>query len=135
MLFIALVINYLDRQVLSLTWVNFIAPEFNWTAADYGRITGIFSIVYAVSMLFAGKFIDFVGTKRGYLWAIGIWSAGACMHAFCGVLTNGIVTGDWTLSFIGARENLMMAQNVAGVSVMITTVSVWLFIAARCVLS
>lgn len=135
MLFIALVINYLDRQVLSLTWVNFIAPEFNWTAADYGRITGIFSIVYAVSMLFAGKFIDFVGTKRGYLWAIGIWSTGACMHAFCGVLTNGIVTGQWTLSFIESREHLLMAQNIAGVSVMITTVSVWLFIAARCVLS
>lgn len=135
MLFIALVINYLDRQVLSLTWVNFIAPEFNWTAADYGRITGIFSIVYAVSMLFAGKFIDYIGTKRGYLWAIGIWSAGACMHAFCGVLTDGFVTGHWTLSFLGARESLLMAQNVAGVSVMITTVSVWLFIAARCVLS
>lgn len=29
MLFVALVINYLDRQVLSLTWKNFIAPEFN----------------------------------------------------------------------------------------------------------
>lgn len=135
MLFVALVVNYLDRQVLSLTWKNFIAPEFNWTDADYGRITGVFSIVYAVSMLFAGKFIDFVGTKKGYLWAIGIWSAGACLHAFCGVLTNGIVTGDWTLSFISARENLLAAQTIGGVSVMITTVSVWLFIAARCVLS
>ena len=135
MLFIALVINYLDRQVLSLTWVNFIAPEFNWTAADYGRITGVFSIVYAISMLFAGKFIDFVGTKRGYLWAIGIWSAGACMHAFCGILTDGIVTGHWTLSFLGARENLVAAQKIGDVSVMVTTVSVWLFIAARCVLS
>ena len=135
MLFIALVINYLDRQVLSLTWVNFIAPEFNWTAADYGRITGVFSIVYAISMLFAGKFIDFVGTKRGYLWAIGIWSAGACMHAFCGILTDGIVTGHWTLSFLGARENLVAAQKIGDISVMVTTVSVWLFIAARCVLS
>lgn len=135
MLFIALVINYLDRQVLSLTWVNFIAPEFNWTAADYGRITGVFSIVYAVSMIFAGKFIDFVGTKRGYLWAIGVWSAGACLHAFCGVLTNGIITGQWTMSFIKSRELLLAAQNAGGAGVMITTVSVWLFIAARCVLS
>lgn len=135
MLFVALVVNYLDRQVLSLTWKNFIAPEFNWTDADYGRITGIFSIVYAVSMLFAGKFIDYVGTKRGYLWAIGIWSAGACMHAFCGVLTDGIVTGDWNPSFLAARENLLAAQKAADVGVMVTTVSVWLFIAARVVLS
>lgn len=135
MLFVALVINYLDRQVLSLTWKNFIAPEFNWTDADYGRITGIFSIVYAVSMLFAGKFIDYVGTKRGYLWAIGVWSAGACMHAFCGILTDGIVTGHWTLSFLGARENLMALQKAGSIGVMVTTVSVWLFIAARVVLS
>ncbi|MDE6490312.1 MAG: MFS transporter [Muribaculaceae bacterium] len=130
-----MVVNYLDRQVLSLTWKNFIAPEFNWTDADYGLLTGVFSLVYAVAMLFAGKLVDHVGTKRGYMWAIGIWSAGACMHAFCGVLTNGIVTGDWILSFVGSRENLMIAQRVGDLSVMITTVSVWLFLAARCVLS
>ena len=74
MLFVALVINYLDRQVLSLTWVNFIAPEFNWGPDDYGLITGCFSLVYAVGMLFAGKFVDYIGTRKGYLWAIGVWS-------------------------------------------------------------
>lgn len=135
MLFSALVVNYLDRQVLSLTWKNFIAPEFNWTDADYGLITGAFSIVYAISMLLVGKFIDHVGTKRGYLWAIGIWSAGACMHAFCGIITNGIVSGDWIFSFVGSRDNLMLLQHVADASTAITTVSVWLFLAARCVLS
>lgn len=135
MLFIALVVNYLDRQVLSLTWKDFIAPEFNWTDEDYGLITGTFSIVYAVAMLFAGKFIDYVGTKRGYLWAIGIWSTGACIHAFCGILTNGIVTGDWIFSFLGSRENIALAQQAGTYGVMITTYSVWFFIAARTVLS
>lgn len=135
MLFAALVVNYLDRQVLSLTWKNFIAPEFDWTDADYGLITGVFSIVYAVSMFFAGRLVDFLGTKRGYMWAIGIWSVGACLHAFCGLLTNGIVTGEWIMSFVGARENIIMAKNISGVSVMITSVSVWLFLAARMVLS
>ena len=48
MLFFATTINYLDRQVLSLTWKDFIAPEFNWTDADYGNITSIFSSFYAV---------------------------------------------------------------------------------------
>ena len=51
MLFIALTINYMDRQVLSLTWKDFIAPEFHWTNNDYGTITGLFSIFYAVGML------------------------------------------------------------------------------------
>ncbi|MBD5347391.1 MAG: MFS transporter [Bacteroides sp.] len=135
MLFVALVINYLDRQVLSLTWKNFIVPEFGWSDADYGLITGVFSIVYAVSMLFAGKFVDYVGTKRGYLWAIGVWSAGACLHAFCGIATNGIVTGQWVLSFTEARAHLESLQSVSDIAVMITTVSVWLFLGARCILS
>lgn len=135
LLFIALVINYLDRQVLSLTWKNFISPEFGWNDADYGLITGVFSIVYAVSMLFAGKFVDYIGTKKGYLWAIGIWSAGACLHAFCGIATCGIVSGQWTLSFNVARETIESLRMTSGMAVMITTVSVWLFLAARCVLS
>lgn len=135
LLFVALVINYLDRQVLSLTWKNFIAPEFGWSDADYGLITGVFSIVYALSMLFAGKFVDFVGTKKGFLWAIGVWSAGACFHAFCGIATNGIVTGEWIFSFTEARAHLESLQAVSDIAVMITTVSVWLFLGARCVLS
>ena len=135
LLFIALVINYLDRQVLSLTWKNFISPEFGWNDADYGLITGVFSIVYAVSMLFAGKFVAYIGTKKGYLWAIGIWSAGACLHAFCGIATCGIVSGHWTLSFNVARETIESLRMTSDMAVMITTVSVWLFLAARCVLS
>ena len=90
LLFVATTVNYLDRQVLSLTWKDFIAPEFHWTDADYGTITAVFSLVYALCMLFAGRFIDWMGTKKGYLWAIGVWSAGACLHAACGWATMHI---------------------------------------------
>mgnify|MGYP002238930621 CR=1 FL=1 len=55
MLFFATTVNYLDRQVLSLTWKDFIAPEFHWTDSNYGDITAIFSIVYAIANLFAGR--------------------------------------------------------------------------------
>ena len=58
MLLVATTVNYLDRQVLSLTWKDFIAPEFHWNDAHYGTITGYFSLVYAICMLFAGKIID-----------------------------------------------------------------------------
>ena len=91
MLFLATTVNYMDRQVLSLTWKDFIAPEFGWTDSDYGTITGFFSIFYAFACLFAGKFVDWMGTKKGFLWAIGIWSLGACMHAGCGWVTLQIV--------------------------------------------
>ena len=73
MLFFATTVNYLDRQVLSLTWDEFIKPEFHWDESHYGTITSVFSIVYAICMLFAGRFIDWMGTKQGYLWAIGVW--------------------------------------------------------------
>ena len=42
-----------------------------------GTITGMFSLFYAIANLFAGKFIDWMGTKKGYLIAIFVWSTGA----------------------------------------------------------
>ena len=114
LLFVATTVNYMDRQVLSLTWKEFIAPDFQWTDNDYGTITAAFSIFYAVAMLFAGKFVDWMGTKKGYLWAIGIWSFGACIHALCG----------WGAIRIASALTLA-----------ISSVSVWLFLAARAVLA
>lgn len=63
LLFFATTINYLDRQVLSLTWKDFIAPEFHWSDSDYGVITGLFSLFYAIVSLFAGKIIDKIDRK------------------------------------------------------------------------
>ena len=125
MLFLATTINYMDRQVLSLTWKDFIAPEFHWTDADYGRIAAIFSIVYAIGNLFSGRFMDWIGTKKGYLWAIGIWSLGACMHAFCGVATAA-----W-LGLEG-KEDLINAVGTS--TAVIASVSAWFFIVCRIVL-
>jgi ACS family hexuronate transporter-like MFS transporter len=131
MLFFATTINYLDRQVLSLTWKDFIVPEFHWTNNDYGNITALFSIFYAVSMLFAGRFVDWMDTKKGFLWAIGVWSIGACLHAYCGIATSGILTGNWFVGFEGAKESIAMVDNTA----MVVTTSVTLFIFARFVLA
>lgn len=126
MLFVATTVNYLDRQVLSLTWDEFIKPEFHWDESNYGTITSVFSIVYAVCMLFAGRFIDWMGTKKGYLWSIGVWSAGACAHALCGVVTE---------SWIGLGNAAEMVSATGATITLIATVSMWCFIVARCVLA
>ncbi len=131
LLFFATTINYLDRQVLSLTWKDFISPEFHWTNTDYGNITALFSIFYAISMLFAGRFVDWMDTKKGFLWAIGIWSIGAILHAFCGIATSGIVAGEWFVGFEGAKEAISHVNNVG----LVMSVSVNLFIFARFVLA
>lgn len=131
LLFFATTINYLDRQVLSLTWKDFLVPEFHWTDSDYGTITALFSIFYAVAMLFAGRFVDWLDTKKGFLWAIGIWSIGACLHAFCGIATAGILKGDWVMSFAGAKASI---QTIDASATLVST-SVSLFIFARFVLA
>ena len=126
MLFFATTVNYLDRQVLSLTWDEFIKPEFHWNESHYGTVTSIFSIIYAISMVFAGRFVDWLGTKKGYLWAIGIWSLGACMHAFCGIVTEAVAG-------MGSAAELVRATGDA--VVLISTVSMYCFLVARSVLA
>lgn len=138
MLFMATTVNYMDRQVLSLTYPGDggIQQEFGWSDDNYGTITAYFSIIYAVCMLFAGKFIDWMGTRKGYLIAIFVWSTGAVLHAFCGIATSGIVTGDWRVGFESAKEGLraFKASGASDAALTISTVRVCLFLGARCVL-
>ena len=128
LLFVATTVNYMDRQVLSLTYKDFIAPEFHWTDADYGTITAFFSLFYAFACLFAGKFVDWMGTKKGYQWAIFVWSLGACLHAGCGWATANI-TGE------GSVEALRLVENGSAAALAIASVSVWLFLACRGILA
>ena len=80
LLFFATTVNYLDRQVLSLL-KDRLEVQFNWSDSDYANIVAVFQFTYAVSLLFAGRFIDWLGTKLGYAWALIIWSVGAVIHA------------------------------------------------------
>lgn len=132
MLFLATMVNYMDRQVLSLTWKDFIAPEFGWNDDTYALITGCFAIVYAVSMLFVGRLIDTVGTRRGYFFSIALWTTAAVMHALCGIATSGILAGKWLVDFEGAREAL---YDAGAVGISISTVSVYLFLLCRILLA
>lgn len=126
MLFFATTINYLDRQVLSLTWDEFIKPEFHWDENHYGTITSMFSFIYAVCMLFAGRFIDWMGSKKGFLWAIGVWSVGACLHAVCGLITE---------AHVGLHSAAELAAATGDVAVVIATFSMYCFLLARCILA
>ena len=149
MLFFATTVNYLDRQVLSLTFKEFIQPEFHWTDSDYGTITGVFSICYAIFCLFSGKFVDWMGTKKGYLIAIVVWSLGAVLHAGCGWVAVQFVDGvadTETLKAIGeavaaagtdqaAIADALAKFNVTSQTLLaVSSISVWLFLACRMIL-
>ena len=85
----------------------------------------MFSIAYAIFCLFAGKFIDWMGTKKGYLWAIVIWSLGAVMHAGCGLVTESIV---------GLESKAALLEATGTIVSTISMVSVYLFLFCRLVL-
>lgn len=94
LLFAATTVNYLDRQVLSLLQPT-LSEAYGWTNVDYANITSVFQLVYAISMLFAGRIIDRLGTKSGYSWAIIIWSIAAVLHALA------IPIGEATVAIFG----------------------------------
>ena len=91
LLFFATTINYLDRQVLSLLQ-PYLAEKFSWSNTDYANITAVFQVMYAVSMLFAGRIIDRLGTKTGYAVAIIVWSLAAIVHIYAIPMGQALVS-------------------------------------------
>jgi ACS family hexuronate transporter-like MFS transporter len=107
LLFFATTVNYLDRQVLSLLQPH-LEELFNWSSSDYANITAMFQFTYAIFMLFAGRIIDKMGTKRGYAVAIIVWSLGAIIHAASDPIGGAVVT---VLGWIGVTT---VTVSVAG---------------------
>jgi MFS transporter, ACS family, hexuronate transporter len=107
LLFFATTVNYLDRQVLSLLQ-PFLAKKFSWTNTDYANITAVFQLVYAISMVFAGRIIDKLGTKKGYALAITIWSLAAIIHAMA------IPIGQTIINILGWAGVAGFSVSVAG---------------------
>jgi ACS family hexuronate transporter-like MFS transporter len=106
LLFFATTVNYLDRQVLSLLAPD-LSKEFGWSNTDYANIAAAFQFIYAVSMLFAGRVVDKIGTKAAYVVAIVIWSVGAIMHAFSVPMGEGAAV-------LGAAFGVVLVPSIVG---------------------
>ncbi|WP_194766872.1 MFS transporter [Tamlana sp. I1] len=93
---IATIINYIDRQSLSVLWPD-IAQELypghtpDETKSIYALISIIFVFSYAFGQAIFGKIFDWVGTRLGFVLSIGVWSIATALHAFAqGILSFGI---------------------------------------------
>ncbi len=64
MLFASTVINYIDRQTLSVL-APYLKQDYHWTYSDYATLVIGFRIAYALGQTLCGRFIDRVGTRRG----------------------------------------------------------------------
>lgn len=63
-LFASTIINYIDRQTLSLL-APYLKLEYRWTNADYANIVIAFRVAYSVGQTVFGRFMDRIGTRRG----------------------------------------------------------------------
>lgn len=80
LLFFATTINYIDRQVIGLL-KPYIEKDMGWSELAYGQIVTAFQVAYAIGMLVSGRFLDKLGTRKGFSIAIVIWSIGGMLHA------------------------------------------------------
>jgi ACS family hexuronate transporter-like MFS transporter len=80
LLFFATTVNYMDRQVLALLKPT-LQLQFGWTEVGYSNIVLAFQFAYGVGLLFIGKLIDKLGTRKGFSLAVLVWSAAAMAHA------------------------------------------------------
>jgi MFS transporter, ACS family, hexuronate transporter len=80
LLFFAATVNYMDRQVIALLKPT-LQVQFGWTDVDYSNIVLIFQFAYGAGVLFVGKLIDRMGTRKGFSLAVFVWSVAAMAHA------------------------------------------------------
>ncbi len=63
-LFASTVINYIDRQTLSIL-APYLKQDYHWTNVDYANIAIAFRISYSIGQSVCGRLMDRVGTRRG----------------------------------------------------------------------
>jgi ACS family hexuronate transporter-like MFS transporter len=102
---LATVINYIDRQSLSVLWPFMgkeIYPEYSDVELKevYGIISVVFLFSYAFGQAIFGKIFDWIGTRVGFVLSIGIWSIATVLHAFA----QGILTFSLFRAILGVSE-------------------------------
>lgn len=102
---LATIINYIDRQSLSVLW-PFMGSEIypDKSAVELKEIYGFISVVFLFSYAFGqaifGKIFDWIGTRLGFVLSIGVWSLATAAHAFA----QGVLTFSIFRSILGVSE-------------------------------
>ncbi|WP_299062871.1 MFS transporter [uncultured Polaribacter sp.] len=93
LIFIATVINYIDRTAFALLWPE-MGEDLGMDKEDYAIMLNIFMACYAVGKFASGKLYDKIGTRLGFTVSIIVWSVASAFHAFArGIITLSIFRG------------------------------------------
>ena len=99
--FFGTIINYIDRQVLSLLKPT-IEKAYGWGDAEFAHFASVSQLSAAFALIFVGWLIDRFGVKWAYGTAVAIWSLAGMAHAFAANVTQ----------FVAARAVLVAAESV-----------------------
>ncbi len=101
LLFLGTIINYVDRQVLSLLKPS-IEAAYGWGDAEFAHFASMSQLAAAFALLFVGWLIDRFGVRVAYGTAVAIWSLAGIAHAFAATVTQ----------FVAARVTLVAAESI-----------------------
>ncbi|MBT3134283.1 MFS transporter [Alteromonas sp. ALT199] len=102
---LATIINYIDRQALSVLWPAIVEDLFPDESAlerkqIYANISIVFVFSYAFGQAIFGKIFDWIGTRIGFVLSIGVWSLATIAHAFA----QGMLSFSIFRSILGIAE-------------------------------
>ena len=99
-LFASTIINYLDRQTLSLL-APYLKVQYHWTNTDYALIVIAFRVAYAIGQTTLGRLMDRVGTRRGLTFTVAWYSLVSILTP----LANGFYSFGFFRFLLGAGES------------------------------
>ena len=100
MLFASTVINYIDRQTLSIL-APYLKQDYHWTNVDYANIAIAFRLAYSIGQTVCGRLIDRVGTRRGLTISVTWYSIVSLLTS----LANGLSSFALVRFLLGAGES------------------------------
>ena len=105
LLFLSTVINYIDRQTLSVL-APYIKTEFQWSNTDFAMLIIAFRIAYAGGQTICGRLLDRVGTRTGLTVSVAFYSVAAML--------TSLATGFRSLAFFRFLLGLGESANWPG---------------------
>ncbi len=93
LIFVATVINYIDRTAFALLWPE-MGKDLGLDKSDYALMLNVFMLTYATSKFLSGRLYDKIGTRIGFVLSIVVWSVAAGFHAIAkGIVSLSLVRG------------------------------------------
>jgi ACS family hexuronate transporter-like MFS transporter len=100
LLFASTVINYVDRQTLSLL-APYLKLDYHWTNTDYANIVIAFRVAYSIGQTVFGRMMDRIGTRRGLTFTV----AGYSLVSILTSVANGFFSFAGFRFLLGAGES------------------------------